>query len=93
MREQRERAWERAHAEAVREGLGTGWAVNGAEPTLRALRRGQVRTLLADGHDEDPRIDDAVEEAFEQRAQVDVLYDPVARRTVRGLAALLRFRR
>ena len=92
MREERERAWERAHAEAVREGLGTGWAVNGAEPTLRALRRGQVRTLLADGHDEDQRIDDAVEEAFAQRAQVDVLYDPAARRVVEGLAALLRFR-
>src|SRR5881275_2480766 len=29
LREERERAWERAHAEAVREGIGTGWAVNG----------------------------------------------------------------
>src|SRR5881296_408421 len=28
LRDQRERAWERAHAEAVQEGLGTGWAVN-----------------------------------------------------------------
>lgn len=93
LREERERAWERAHAEAMREGLATGWAVNGVEPTLRALRRGQVRTLLADGHDEDPRIDDAVEEALAQRAQVDVLYDPTARRAVDGLAALLRFRR
>ncbi|HXF95369.1 MAG TPA: hypothetical protein VNI61_04640 [Gemmatimonadales bacterium] len=93
LREERERAWERAHAEAVREGLGTGWAVNGIEPTLRALRRGQVRTLLADGHDDDLRIDDAVEEAFAQGAQVDVLYDPVACRAVDGLAALLRFRR
>jgi peptide chain release factor subunit 1 len=92
MREERERAWERAHAEAVREGVVTGWAVNGVEATLRALRRGQVRTLLADGHDDDARIDDAVEEAFAQRAQVDVLYDPAARRSVDGLAALLRFR-
>ncbi|MGH7700762.1 MAG: hypothetical protein ACREMJ_09640 [Gemmatimonadales bacterium] len=93
LREDRERAWERAHAEAMREGLATGWAVDGVEPTLGALRRGQARTLLADGHDEDPRIDEAVEEALAQRAQVDVLYDAAARRAVHGLAALLRFRR
>ncbi len=47
LREERERAWERAHAEAVREGVGSGWAVNGIAPTLKALERGQVRTLLA----------------------------------------------
>jgi peptide chain release factor subunit 1 len=93
LREERERAWERAHATAAREGVGTGWAVNGIEATLKALARGQVRTLLADGHAEDPRIDDAVEDALRQRAQVDVLYDDRARRAVDGLAALLRFRR
>src|SRR5438552_16197834 len=93
LREQRERAWERAHAEAVTEGRGSGWAVNGVEPSLKALRRGQVRTLLADGQDDDLRIDDAVEEALAERAQVDVLYDDQARRAVDGLAALLRFRR
>lgn len=93
LREERERAWERAHADVVREGLATGWAVSGVDATLKALGRGQVRTLLADGHDEDPRIDEAVEEALRQRAQVDVLYDDRARRAVNGLAALLRFRR
>jgi peptide chain release factor subunit 1 len=93
LREERERAWERAHAETVREGVGTGWAVNGVEPTLKALQRGQVRTLLADGQDDDPRIDDAVEEALAQRVQVDVVYDERARRIVDGLAGLLRFRR
>src|SRR6266700_2983738 len=31
LREERERAWERAHAEAVREGVGSGWAVNGID--------------------------------------------------------------
>jgi peptide chain release factor subunit 1 len=92
LREERERAWERAHADAVREGVGTGWAVNGIDATLKALAPGQVRTLLADGHDDDSRIDDAVEEALRQRAQVDVLYDDKARRGVDGLAALLRFR-
>jgi peptide chain release factor subunit 1 len=92
LREQRERAWERAHAEAVKEGAPVGWAVNGVDPTLKALSRGQVRTLLADGQDDDQRIDEAVEDALRQRAQVDVLYDDKARRVVKGLAALLRFR-
>lgn len=93
LREDRERAWERAHVAAVRDGVETGWAVNGVEPVLKALRRGQVRTLLADGQDEDLTIDDAVEEALAQGAQVDVVYDDRARRGVDGLAALLRFRR
>jgi peptide chain release factor subunit 1 len=92
LRDTRERAWERAHADAVKESVPLGWAVNGPEVTLKALSRGQVRTLLADGHDDDPRIDEAIEEALSQRAQVDVLYDDKARRVVDGLAALLRFR-
>ena len=77
----------------MREGAGTGWAVNGIEPTLKGLQRGQVRTLLADGQDDDLRIDDAIEEALAQRVQVDVVYDERARRVVDGLAGLLRFRR
>jgi peptide chain release factor subunit 1 len=93
LREERERAWERAHAEAVREGVGSGWAVNGSDATLKALERGQVRTLVADGRDDDLRIDDAIEEALAQRVQVDVIYDERARRVVDGLAGLLRFRR
>jgi peptide chain release factor subunit 1 len=93
LREERERAWERAHAEAVRDGVGSGWAVNGIDVTLTALERGQVRTLVADGRDDDLRIDDAVEEALAQRVQVDVIYDERARRVVDGLAGLLRFRR
>lgn len=92
LREERERAWERAHADAVKDGMPRGWAVNGVPATLTALSQGQVRTLLADGHDEDSRIDEAIEEALRQRAQVDVLYDDRARRVVDGLAALLRFR-
>src|SRR2546421_1286720 len=93
LREQRERAWERAHAEAVRGGVGRGWAVNGVEATLPALERGQVRTLVADGRDDDLRIDDALEDALAQRVQVDVIDDERARRGVDGLAGLLRFRR
>jgi len=93
LREQRERAWERAHAEAVRDGVGSGWAVNGIDAALKALERGQVRTLVADGRDDDLRIDDAIEDALAQRVQVDVVYDERARRVVDGLAGLLRFRR
>lgn len=93
LRDNRERAWELAHAEAVTQGVATGWAVNGVEATRAALARGQVRTLLADGYGDDAGIDDAIEEALLERAQVDVLYDDRARRAVDGLAALLRFRR
>lgn len=93
LREERERAWERAHADAVRDGVATGWAVNGVVPTRAALERGQVRTLLADGLAVDERIDDSIEDALAERAQIDVLYDERARRAVDGLAALLRFRR
>jgi peptide subunit release factor 1 (eRF1) len=93
LRDRRERAWQQAHVAAVVEGLGTGWAVTGIAATVKALARGQVRTLLADGENDDPRIDEAVEEALRQRAQVDVMYDATLRRAVDGLAALLRFRR
>jgi peptide subunit release factor 1 (eRF1) len=41
-----ERQAERALMDELEEALGTGWAVNGVAPTLRALSRGQVRTLL-----------------------------------------------
>lgn len=43
-------AWERAREGSVLEelekGVGTGWAVNGARPALRALDRGQARLLI-----------------------------------------------
>jgi peptide chain release factor subunit 1 len=49
---QEDRARSRAAREVddLRSALGTGWAANGVEPTLRALARGQVSTLLVD-HD------------------------------------------
>jgi peptide subunit release factor 1 (eRF1) len=43
-----ERAEERALVGELRERLGSGWAVTGLTPTLRALSRGQVRALLVD---------------------------------------------
>ena len=49
-----EREWEAEHVGMLREGLGTGWATNGLEATLRALARGQVRTLLVDAERAQP---------------------------------------
>jgi peptide subunit release factor 1 (eRF1) len=46
VREAWERDSERALVHEMQEGLGSGWAVNGMTPTLRALSRGQVRALL-----------------------------------------------
>ncbi len=46
VREHWERASERAVVAGLRERLGSGWAVNGIPPALRALARGQVRSLL-----------------------------------------------
>jgi peptide subunit release factor 1 (eRF1) len=37
-------------------------------------------------------VDDAIEEALRQRVVVNVIYEEEARASVRGLAALLRFR-
>jgi peptide subunit release factor 1 (eRF1) len=54
VREQTERAAERALVHQMREGLGTGWAVNGLTPTLRALSRGQVRSLVVDADSSEP---------------------------------------
>ena len=46
VREAWERDTERALVLEMKEGLGTGWGVNGMVATLRALSRGQIRTLL-----------------------------------------------
>ena len=54
VREDYERASERALVHEMLEGLGTGWGVNGVTPTLRALSRGQVRSLLVDADASQP---------------------------------------
>jgi peptide subunit release factor 1 (eRF1) len=46
VREEYERAAERALVREMLDAVGTGWALNGLTPTLRALSRGQVRSLL-----------------------------------------------
>jgi peptide chain release factor subunit 1 len=48
VREAFERASEREIAHELGEALGGGWAVSGVDATLRALAKGQVRTLLVD---------------------------------------------
>ncbi len=48
VREEFERAEERAVVRELLDGTGTGWGVNGLTPALRALSRGQVRSLLVD---------------------------------------------
>ena len=48
VRRQRERELEAGYVDALYEQLGTGWAVNGVEPVLKALAHGQVRTLFVD---------------------------------------------
>jgi len=54
VRESYERASERTLVHEMLEGLGTGWGVNGLTPTLRALSRGQVRSLLVDADASQP---------------------------------------
>ena len=48
VRESWERTSELLLMHDLEEGLGTGWAVDGVHDTLKALGRGQVRTLLVD---------------------------------------------
>jgi peptide subunit release factor 1 (eRF1) len=54
VREGYERASERVLVHEMLEGVGTGWAVNGLQPTLRALSRGQVRALLVHADASEP---------------------------------------
>jgi peptide subunit release factor 1 (eRF1) len=49
-----EREAERSTAHGLSDALGAGWAVDGLADTLRALGRGQVRTLLVDGDAQGP---------------------------------------
>jgi peptide subunit release factor 1 (eRF1) len=54
VREGYERASERALVHGMLEGIGTGWGINGLRPTLKALSRGQVRSLLVHADASDP---------------------------------------
>jgi peptide subunit release factor 1 (eRF1) len=54
VREAWERQTERAEAREMTEALGSRWSVNGLDQTLRALSRGQVRTLLVHADASEP---------------------------------------
>ncbi len=54
VREEYERVSERASVHEMLEGIGTGWGVNGLSPTLKALARGQVRSLLVNSEADQP---------------------------------------
>jgi peptide subunit release factor 1 (eRF1) len=69
-----------------------------AEPGFRCGDSGRLARTARDCHGEgEPLpvldvVDDAIEEALRQRLAVNVIYEEGARVSVRGLAALLRFR-
>ena len=54
VREAYERAAEREQVHEMLEGIGTGWGVNGLNATLKALARGQVRSLLVNADASEP---------------------------------------
>jgi peptide subunit release factor 1 (eRF1) len=54
VREGYERDTELQLVHEMSEGAGTGWGVNGLKPTLRALARGQARSLLVDADASEP---------------------------------------
>jgi peptide subunit release factor 1 (eRF1) len=54
VREAYERRAERELVHEMLEGIGTGWGVNGLRSTLRALARGQVRSLLVNADASEP---------------------------------------
>ncbi|HWA59478.1 MAG TPA: hypothetical protein VG692_19645 [Gemmatimonadales bacterium] len=51
-----EREAERSVAHGLEDAVGAGWAVNGVAETLKALGRGQVRTLLVNGDTQLPGV-------------------------------------
>jgi len=66
-------------------------------PGFRCGESGRLVLTAADCRPEDANpaidvVDDAIEEALHQRVQVDMVYEPGARRAIDGLAGLLRFR-
>jgi peptide subunit release factor 1 (eRF1) len=56
VRESYERSSERALVRQMIEGIGSGWGINGITPTLRALSRGQVRSLLVHADASEPGV-------------------------------------
>jgi peptide chain release factor subunit 1 len=107
--------------EEFEEKLGSRFAFNGLDPTLRALMRGQVRILLvSDGFNREgykcpdsgflileereglcPEgvkpvrvidvVDEAIEEALAQKAEVEIVVDQELKEKIQGVGAILRY--
>lgn len=118
--EEHERSALAREVRRLEESMGEGWAVSGLRESLRALSKGQVRTLFVRSDLEqggfrcpetgklvqlesdcrgegEPRavldvLDEAVEEALSQGANIVAIDDPEQAATIGGVAALLRFR-
>jgi len=103
--------------------LGSRYAVNGINPTLKALARGQVKILLVSEGFSVPGficpdtgvlalekkkglcpegvepvavvdvVDDAMEEAFRQKAEIEILFKKKVSKKIDGIGAILRFKR
>jgi peptide subunit release factor 1 (eRF1) len=86
-------ATERGVLVAIREGLGRGRATNGAQETLRALAKRQVRMLLvpADAVPGTELIQQAIRDAHDQDAAVLTIHEPEVAKQIDVMAALLRW--
>ncbi|MBI4503148.1 MAG: hypothetical protein HY700_18580 [Gemmatimonadetes bacterium] len=87
-----DREAERAEVRLLLDSIGEGWAVNGVQATMRALRRGQVRTLFVHSDTDIAEADEAIEEALGQRVRVVMVRDPGAAAALQHLGGLLRFK-
>lgn len=81
VRQHYERQEERALVEELENSLGTGWAVSGFAPTLRALSYGQVRTLLVSA--------DAAERGFRCKGSGRLALSEIECREEGGAVAVL----
>ncbi len=84
------------------EKLATRLAVNGFRPTLKALSRGQVKTILIEESFSSPlgnepmevvyAVDQAIEEASRQNSEIEILSGRRAGKIIDGIGAILRFK-
>ena len=87
-----ERESETARVADLLSSVGEGWAVNGVQATMRALARGQLRTLFVRAETEAAEADEAIEEALAQRVGVVLVHEPDTAAKIKHLAGFLRFR-
>jgi peptide subunit release factor 1 (eRF1) len=86
------RTSERSEVAELLEGIGTGWAVNGVQATMRALERGQLRTLFVRADTDVAEAEQAIEDAFAHDVRVIMVHDADAATQVAHLGGFLRFK-